>query len=181
MAYELELQKYEKELPCYNLVTTHLIHGPCGEENPRSPCMREGQCRFKYIKDFCGATTAVKSEEDSIGAGHRAFIYKIRRPWGPANPVPGCRNGEFIRVLRGGRRICIDNRYFAQHNASLLINYGAHIKVELVASTMVVRFSFKQIKYVLKGHERQSVTIETEQTASSTAVVQSESSSKLSC
>jgi hypothetical protein len=32
----------------YDLVTTHMIHTPCGDENPTASCMKDGKCSKNY-------------------------------------------------------------------------------------------------------------------------------------
>ena len=34
----------------YDLVSEHMMHGPCGELNPKCPCMEQGLCRCGYPK-----------------------------------------------------------------------------------------------------------------------------------
>ena len=36
----------------YHLVTTMMVHHPCGETNPRAPCMKDGKCSKHYPKDL---------------------------------------------------------------------------------------------------------------------------------
>ena len=45
------------EIPCpksqqalYDLVDSHMVHGPCGHLNPSCPCMRDGLCTKDYPK-----------------------------------------------------------------------------------------------------------------------------------
>ena len=32
----------------YEIVRTHIVHGPCGYQNLQSPCIKEGKCTIKY-------------------------------------------------------------------------------------------------------------------------------------
>ncbi|KAL4562439.1 hypothetical protein LXL04_034644 [Taraxacum kok-saghyz] len=41
----------------FDLVRTHMMHGPCGDLNSRLLCMQRGKCRFGYPKDFCSETS----------------------------------------------------------------------------------------------------------------------------
>lgn len=47
-----------KDPKLYNLVKSHMVHGPCGLENRSSPCMKGGKC-FKYYPKKFQATTLV--------------------------------------------------------------------------------------------------------------------------
>lgn len=45
------------ELPIlYSLVTSHMIHGPCGEANKNYPCMQNNECSKRFPKQFCERT-----------------------------------------------------------------------------------------------------------------------------
>ncbi|KAL4581205.1 hypothetical protein LXL04_017415 [Taraxacum kok-saghyz] len=41
----------------FDLVRTHMMHGPCSDLNPSLLCMQRGKCRFGYPKDFCSETS----------------------------------------------------------------------------------------------------------------------------
>jgi len=40
----------------HDVVTTNLIHRPCGDVNPKSPCMRDGFCKSRYPKPLSDTT-----------------------------------------------------------------------------------------------------------------------------
>lgn len=89
----------------YALVGEFMMHGPCGEQNPRCPCVKKGKCSKWYPKQFHDETTV-----DADG-----FPRYRRRD-----------NGRFI-VKHG---VKLDNRFVVPHNLPLLKKYQAHLNVE---------------------------------------------------
>ena len=112
------------------LVLKHMIHGPCGTRNSRSPCMevRNGQrvCTKQFPKAF--------SSETIIGEDCYARY---------ARPSP--ENGGQT-AMKGSNQI--DNRDVVPYNPWLLQRYGSHINVEKVCSVKSLRYIFK---YTFKG------------------------------
>lgn len=40
----------------YEAVSKFMIHGPCGEFNNKSPCMRDKKCKNFFLKDYRNET-----------------------------------------------------------------------------------------------------------------------------
>ncbi|CAN6888194.1 unnamed protein product [Brassica oleracea] len=55
-----ELPNKEEDPEAYNLVTKHMIHGPCGVINQKSPCMENKVCRKKYLRPYNDSTSIDK-------------------------------------------------------------------------------------------------------------------------
>ena len=51
-----ELPDPNEEPALFATVTKHMIHGPCGQLNPRSPCIKDGQCTEHYPRQFLRET-----------------------------------------------------------------------------------------------------------------------------
>jgi Helitron helicase-like domain at N-terminus len=104
----------EKEL--YDIVTSSMMHGPCGALDPNAPCctgkdgVHTGICSKKYPKDFCEETRAC---EDGYP------VYRRRN------------NG---RVFITKSNVQLDNRWVVPYNRVLTMKYNAHINVEHCAS-----------------------------------------------
>ncbi|CAN6827769.1 unnamed protein product [Brassica oleracea] len=56
-----ELPDKEKDPAAYDLVTKHMILGPCGLINPKSPCMENNVCTKKYPRPYNDNTSIDKS------------------------------------------------------------------------------------------------------------------------
>ncbi|CAN1187167.1 ATP-dependent DNA helicase PIF1, partial [Linum perenne] len=113
----------------FSAVTRFMVHGPCGEDRPNSPCMEFGQCKKKFPKTFCSETTY-----DDNG-----YVTYKRRDTG-------------IVVDRSG--VLLDNRFVVPYNRSLLVKYQAHMNIELCHKGRLIKYLFK---YVTKGPDRSSV------------------------
>nr|XP_043615266.1 uncharacterized protein LOC122587219 [Erigeron canadensis] len=114
-------------------VVQHMLHGPCGHLNTKSPCM-QGEpkaCRFHYPRQFTEHTV---QGEDSYP------VYQRRK------------NG--IKVKKGKHEY--DNRWVVPYNPTLLMMFNCHMNIEIYSS-------IKSVKYVYKGHDRQSVHIDPDQ------------------
>jgi len=107
----------------YALVAEHMIHGPCGKNNPRCPCMKNNKCSKHFPKPYQPATTV-----SSIGFA----VYKR-----PENNLFVCKG-----------RLQMDNRWVVPYNMFLLKKYQAHINVEWCNKTTFIKYLFK---YVTKG------------------------------
>ncbi|CAN1310135.1 ATP-dependent DNA helicase PIF1 [Linum perenne] len=86
----------------YASVTKFMIHGPCGIDNPKSPCMVDGKCKKKYPKAY---------NTETISDRHGYTLYK--------------REKTKITVNKSGK--FLDNRYIVPYNRHLIIKYQAHI------------------------------------------------------
>jgi hypothetical protein len=47
-----EIPDPDVDLLDYALVEEFMMHGPCGEHNPRCVCMKKGSCSKHFPKDF---------------------------------------------------------------------------------------------------------------------------------
>ncbi|KAK9050800.1 hypothetical protein SSX86_030230 [Deinandra increscens subsp. villosa] len=118
----------------YAAVVSHMIHGPCGDLNKKSPCMSNGSCTKKYPKNPCERT------------------YINDEGW------PQYKRPSNSRVVRNGSdNIKPDNRYVIPHNRDLLVKYRCHINVEWCNQGMLVKYLFN---YLNKGPDQATVVIE---------------------
>jgi hypothetical protein len=118
------------------IVRSVMIHGPCGEHNPKAPCMEvdartgHAHCTKHYPRAFCPETTV---SEDGYP------LYRRRN-----SP-----HTAFEKTV-GGNRVTIDNRWVVPYNPYLTRRYKAHINVEICSSIKVLKYLYK---YIYKGLE----------------------------
>lgn len=117
----------------YELVSEFMMHGPCGSDNKKCPCMKDGKCSKHFPKDFQDETFI-----DECGF----TIYRRRN------------DGRFI--LKNG--VSLDNRFVVPYNIHLLKKYQAHINVEWCNKSNMIKYLFK---YVMKGNDRSKIYFET--------------------
>jgi ATP-dependent DNA helicase PIF1 len=120
-------------------VIRHMVHGPCGSANTKSPCMLNGKCTKRYPKDFC-AQTRVGSDaypsyrRRSAEAGGHVGLKKFR-----------------------GREHAITNCDIVPYNPYLLVKFNCHLNVEYCASIKAVKYLYK---YIFKGSDQATISIE---------------------
>ncbi|GBP54192.1 hypothetical protein EVAR_43217_1 [Eumeta japonica] len=116
----------------FDIVTTNMIHGPCGTLNSSSPCMADGKCTKNFPKDFTN---------DTVTNVDGYPIYRRRNP----------ENGgqSFIKNIIN-TDIDIDNRWVVPYSPLLSKTYNAHINVEFCSSVKSIKYI---CKYVHKGSD----------------------------
>ncbi|XP_061355511.1 uncharacterized protein LOC133300041 [Gastrolobium bilobum] len=126
-----EIPNKEINPSLFAVVTSYMMHEPCGPENYKSPCMKEGKCSKKFSKKFCSRTII---DDD------RFPHYRRRNDGRVVN-----KNG-----------VELDNRYVVPYSAKLLLKYQAHINVEYTCQSSAIKYLFK---YIHKGNDRVTAAI----------------------
>ncbi|KAL3827986.1 hypothetical protein ACJIZ3_022998 [Penstemon smallii] len=103
-----------------------MMHGPCGTDNMKHVCMREGKCKDHYPRDFA----------ESTSNGVNSYPKYRRRDSGASV------------VVRNKR---LDNRFVVPYNPYLLLKFNCHINLEVCADMKLVKYLYK---YLHKGHDR---------------------------
>jgi hypothetical protein len=116
----------------YAFIAEHMIHGPCGRDNPNSPCMKNGRCSKGFPKPFQNETVI---DENGFA------IYK--RP----------DNNRFVQ--KGNVRL--NNQWVVPYNMYLLKKFQAHINVEWCNKSVFIKYLFK---YVTKGPDCSKIYLE---------------------
>ncbi len=113
----------------HQIVTTCMLHGPCGHYNPLSPCMIDGKCKAGYPKPY----------RDHTSLSEDGFALYARPNDGTSFDKKG---------------FLFDNRWVVPYNPILLLKFGAHINVEVCASVKNIKYIYK---YVHKGADMAAV------------------------
>ena len=122
--------------PLWDIVLNNMIHGPCGDLKPDSPCMENGKCTKQYPKPFRKET--LMDEERSYP------VYRRRSP----------QDGGYTKETE--HRV-IDNTWVVPYNPYLSLRYNCHINVESCISPKAAKYLYK---YVTKGPDRAMVSAE---------------------
>ncbi|KAJ1283306.1 hypothetical protein BS78_03G118400 [Paspalum vaginatum] len=116
----------------YVLVSEHMMHGPCGEQNENSPCMKKGKCSKYYPKQFQNETNFTDN----------GFTQYRRRDTN-------------VYIRRDNHNL--NNKWVVPHNLYLLKKYQAHINVEYVNKSRLLKYL---CKYVNKGPDKATIIFE---------------------
>ena len=138
----LSPEEKEQRQQLEKIVTTNMIHGPCGSLNPSAPCMKEGKCTKGFPKTFLANTV--------VDANSTYATYQRRRP---------ADGGRRISLVRRNIVFTADNSLVVPYNPSLSLRYNCHINVEKCCSVLGAKYVFK---YTTKGPDRAMVSAEIE-------------------
>lgn len=108
----------------FNAVVTHMVHGPCGINNPNSVCMKNKECSKNFPKQL---------QQNTEITNNTFPKYK--------------RNSGFTIQIRNAK---IGDENIVPYNPYLLLKYNCHINVEICTSIKAVKYLFK---YIYKGHD----------------------------
>ena len=118
----------------HRIVTSHMIHGPCGEWNNASPCMADRKCTKDYPKVLRQTTSF---SDDSYP------LYRRRTEGAPGAPI--------MKTIRGGVHVSVSNAWVVPYNPYILLRYDAHINLEIVCAVTTVKYLYK---YLQKGPDQ---------------------------
>ena len=138
-----ETEEAREQLERLNrIVFTNMVHGPCGAQNPNSPCMVDGKCSKNFPKPLRAHT--------NIDETNSWPEYRRRAP---------NEGGRIAKIKRGGTEYEVDNSWVVAYNAYLSLRFNCHINVEFARSPTSCKYLYK---YVCKGNDRAMVRSEVE-------------------
>ena len=127
-----EIPNKDLDPELYEIVTTQMIHGPCGVLNPSSPCMQEKRCTKRFPRDLLQETQT----------GHDGYpSYRRRKP----------EDGGFtFKTKVRQQEVELDNSWVVPYNSLLSKVFKAHINVEFCNSVKSIKYV---CKYINKGSD----------------------------
>lgn len=127
-----ELPNESEDPELFNIIKRHMIHGPCGTLNSKSPCMVDGKCCKRYPRELICETQT----------GHDGYPMYRRR---------AVRDGGYKTVIKvNGVDIDIDNRWVVPYSPILSKAFKTHINVEFCNSVQSIKYI---CKYIYKGND----------------------------
>ncbi|XP_054281787.1 uncharacterized protein LOC128999354 [Macrosteles quadrilineatus] len=120
----------------HEYVLKHMVHGPCGAYNQRSPCMKDGKCTKHYPRPLIENT---QTNDDGYP------MYRRR------SPHDGGFTGHINMKAAGNVAVEIDNRWIVPYCPTLIKIFNAHINVEYCSSVKAIKYV---CKYIHKGSDQ---------------------------
>ncbi|XP_047534370.1 uncharacterized protein LOC125069008 [Vanessa atalanta] len=128
-----ELPNKDDDPALFDIVTKHMVHGPCGEQNLTLPCMKNGICSQKYPRAF---VTVTQTGEDGYPVYRRRNLDK---------------GGQVATISIRNRTVTIDNTWIVPYSPILCRTFNAHINVEYCSSVEAITYI---CKYMKKGSDQ---------------------------
>ncbi|XP_054259695.1 uncharacterized protein LOC128984403 [Macrosteles quadrilineatus] len=120
----------------YDIVIKNMVHGPCCNLNPNSPCMKHGKCTKGYPKSPIKET---QTNENGYP------LYRRR------SPDDGGRIAHINMTATGNNPVQIDNTWIVPYSPLLSKLFNAHINVEICSSVKSIKYI---CKYINKGSDQ---------------------------
>ncbi|CAL4917033.1 unnamed protein product [Urochloa decumbens] len=114
-----EIPDKDKDPETFEAVKKFMMHEPCGEANPKSPCMVNHKCAYQFPKSLCDETIIDE------------------------NDVPIYRRRDEGQLEIGG--VKMNNGFVVPYNKALLVKFQAHINVEWFTRSRSVKYLYKDV------------------------------------
>ncbi|XP_054091748.1 uncharacterized protein LOC128923513 [Zeugodacus cucurbitae] len=127
-----EIPVHEVDPDLHDVVTTNMIHGPCGAINPQSPCMVDGKCSKRYPRKLTAETVT----------GNDGYpLYRRRSPDD---------NGRTVTTKVKRMDFVVDNSWIVPYSPLISKTFKTHCNVEYCNSVKSIKYI---CKYVTKGSD----------------------------
>ncbi len=127
-----EISNLIRHPEAYEMITSCMVHGPCGLNFLNAQCMEQGKCKKRYPRSFSEET---RCDVDGYPEYQRRQTHIFVDP----------------KTQR-----MVDNRWIVPYNLHLATKYHAHINVEICSSIFVVKYMYK---YVYKGPDHATTIV----------------------
>ncbi|XP_026475684.1 uncharacterized protein LOC113380823 [Ctenocephalides felis] len=127
-----EIPDYEVDPDLHDVVTSNMIHGPCGAVNPQSPCMVDGKCSKRYPRQLTAETVT----------GNDGYpLYRRRSPDD---------NGQAVTTKVKRMDFVVDNSWIVPYSPLISKTFKTHCNIEYCNSVKSIKYI---CKYVTKGSD----------------------------
>ena len=117
-AVSAEIPDKETNPELHRIVTSHMIHGPCGHWNLDSPCMVDRKCSKDYPKQL---------RQDTSFSDNSYPLYRMYRSQ---------------RWSEGALMCLVNHAWVVPYNPYILLRYNAHINLEIVCAVSSVKYLY---------------------------------------
>jgi hypothetical protein len=128
-----EISNPIRHIEAYEMVTSCMVHGPCGPDFLNAQCMEQGKCKKKYPHSFSKETH-----------------YDV-------DGYPKYRRRQTRIFVDPKMQRMVNNQWIVPYNLHLATKYHAHINMEICSSISTIKYLYK---YVYKGPDHAIAIVE---------------------
>lgn len=127
-----EIPDLEIDAELFEIVTKHMVHGPCDQLNPESACIVRNKCRKLYPRPLLA---------DTISGNDVYLFYRQRSPKG---------NGKTFTMTVNCNDFVVDNSWIVLYSPLLSKTFKTRCNVQFYSSVKSIKYV---CKYVNKGSD----------------------------
>ena len=131
------------------VITSVMVHGPCGIHAPNAPCMT---AKYPGGPKVCSKQYPRAFQAETIIQPDGYPLYRRQNN--------GLQHTVSIRGITGATTFTFDNQWVVPYNPYLSWRYKAHINVEVCASIQAIKYIHK---YIYKGSDRTTLQVQSNQ------------------
>lgn len=139
---EFPTQDKDPDGKLFDVVASTMVHGPCSNFNPHTPCIVEINKQMVCSKHF------PKSQQEMTTVQENGYPFYRRRINQRTHTIRDQRFSDTPFV--------VTNEWVVPHNRYLSRCYRAHINVKCCASVKVIKYIYK---YVCKGSDQTTIAM----------------------
>lgn len=112
----------------HDIVVKHMIHDPCGNYNPQSPCMKNSTCKSNFPRQL---------QKETVLKENGYLLYRRRAPADEGRTVS-------LKIWNGNH-VTVDNSWVVPYSPILSKMFNAHINVDTCGSISAIKYICKYV------------------------------------